>query len=242
MTTYTIFILRRERGARQACWERFVYGSETDHDTVASALRGLNDREPLTNAAGAPVRRIEWECSCLQKRCGACAMLINGRPRLACDARLSEFSEGEIWLEPLKKFPPVCDLVVDRSILFENLKRMRLWLRTDAELADGDQELAYAASGCIQCGCCLEVCPNFYPGGSFFGMAAVPIATRLLTEMPTKEARELARLYAAHAFEGCGKSFACKNICPRGIDTEELMVNANALALWKRKRRKHDTQ
>lgn len=234
---YTISVLRKERGAKETYRESFLFESETDHDTVASALRALNAREPLTNAIGAPVRRIEWECSCLQKRCGACAMLINGRPRLACDAKLSEFPDKTVRLEPLKKFPTVSDLTVDRSILFENLKTLRLWLRTDSELTDRDRELAYASSECIQCGCCLEICPNFYPGGRFFGMSTVPITTRLLAETPVQDAKEIAQLYAKHTFEGCGKSLACKNVCPRKIDTEHLMVNANAFALWKRKRR-----
>ena len=239
---YTISVLRKERGAKETYWESFLFESETGHDTVASALRALNAREPLTNATGTPVRKIEWECSCLQKRCGACAMLVNGRPRLACDARLSEFSDGSVELKPLKKFPTVSDLTVDRSILFENLKTLRLWLRTDSELTDRDRELAYASSECIQCGCCLEICPNFYAGGRFCGMATVPITTRLLVEMPTKEAKEIAKRYVKHTFEGCGKSLACRDVCPRKIDTEKLMVNANALALWKRKRRKNDHQ
>ncbi|MDR2795780.1 MAG: fumarate reductase iron-sulfur subunit, partial [Spirochaetaceae bacterium] len=31
---------------------------------------------------------MNWECSCLQKKCGACAMLINNTPALACDTKL----------------------------------------------------------------------------------------------------------------------------------------------------------
>ncbi len=236
--TYTISVLRKERGSEETYRESFLYEAETEHDTVASALRALNARERLVNADGIPARKIEWECSCLQKKCGACAMLVNGRPRLACDARLSELPSLTVKLEPLKKFPTVCDLVADRSILFENLKTLRLWLRKDAELADRDRELAYASSECIQCGCCLEICPNFYAGGSFSGMASVPVTTRLLAELPTEEAKEIAKLYAVHTFEGCGKSLACKDVCPRKIDTENLMVNANAFALWKRKRRR----
>ena len=234
--SYTISVLRRDRGAKDSYWQSFSYSPLSENDTVATALSRLNEREPLTDETGAAARKIEWECSCLQKKCGACAMVIGGRPQLACDARLSAFQSGLVKIQPLRKFPVVCDLVVDRSILFENLKTLQLWLRSDAELSGRDQELAYEASECIQCGCCLEICPNFYAGGSFFGMATVPITTRLLTEMTPKEYRVLAKLYAAHTFAGCGKSLACKDICPKKIDTEKLMVNANALALWKRKK------
>ena len=51
-------------------------------------------------------------------------------------------------------------------------------------------------------------------------------------------AKEIAKLYARHTFAGCGKSLACKDICPKGIDTEKLLVNANAMAAWKRRKGK----
>lgn len=164
-------------------------------------------------------------------------MVINNRPRLACDAKLSDYDSDRIRVEPLRKFPVVCDLVVDRSILYENLKTLKLWLKEDSELSDYYRDLAYEGSECLQCGCCLEVCPNFYDGGSFFGMATVPITTRLLTEMSKKDYQDIAKEYAKHTFDGCGKSLACRDVCPKNIDTEKLLVNANAMAIWKRKKR-----
>ncbi len=56
------------------------------------------------------------------RKCGACAMLINERPRLACSTFLHMLKGSTITLEPLSKFPLVRDLIVDRSNLFENLK------------------------------------------------------------------------------------------------------------------------
>ena len=88
-----------------------LYETEDPAETVANALTRINER---LEAAGE--RPIRWEHSCLQKKCGACAMVINGRPGLACDARLSEYGET-IRLEPLRKFPRVEDLMVDRSVL-----------------------------------------------------------------------------------------------------------------------------
>lgn len=233
---YTVNILRRDRGSTESYLSTFEYSSDNGADTVASVLTQLDSREQLTDISGSPARKIEWECSCLQKKCGACAMVINGRPRLACDAVLQALGET-ITIEPLRKFPVICDLVVDRSILYENLRTMRLWLRSDADIPESLRELNYASSECIQCGCCLEICPNFAVGGRFFGMSTVPLTMRLLTENDLSECRETAKLYAKHTFAGCGKSLACRNVCPKGIDTEELLVNANAAAVWKRRKR-----
>lgn len=234
---YTLNILRRERGSDESRRESFIFETESKAETVASALTFLNHRNPLKNSDGEISRNIEWECSCLQKKCGACAMVINGRPQLACAALLCECGEN-ISVEPLRKFPVVCDLIVDRSILFENLKTMRLWLSEDADISEEYAALAYESSECLQCGCCLEICPNFYAGGRFFGMSAVPITMRLLCESDKKAHKEIAKQYLSHTFAGCGKSLACRGVCPKGIDTEKLLVNANAIAVWKRKKEK----
>ena len=238
----SIYILRCERGSRSSYWERFIYELRSENDTLATALQIINKKISSQEAEGDPERQIEWECSCLQKKCGACAMVINNRPMLACDARITDIKSEEIRVEPLRKFPVVCDLIVDRSVLFENLKTMKAWLREDAILGDQYRELAYESSECLQCGCCLEVCPNFYPGGLFFGMAAIPVTTRLLTAADRKSFNDISRAYIKHAFEGCGKSLSCKDICPKKIDTEKLLVNANAMAIWKRRGGKHDSK
>ena len=232
---YIVTVIRRERGSDKPYRQSFEYEASGEGDTVAAALTDLNGREELRDIGGELSRRIEWECSCLQKKCGACAMIINGRPGLACDARLADIGTQEIVLEPLRKFPVVCDLITDRSILQENLRTLKLWLREESSLPDRYRDLAYESSECLQCGCCLEICPNFYAGGTFFGMASVPITTRLLTETEKNERREIVREYLRHTYAGCGKSLACRDICPKGIDTEKLLVNANAMAIWKRR-------
>ena len=78
-------------------------------------------------------------------------MRINGVPALACDTRLGALG-GTVRLEPLRKFPVVADLVVDRSVMHQNLKEMKLWLEEEATLAGEKNELAYEASRCLQCG------------------------------------------------------------------------------------------
>ena len=160
-------------------------------------------------------------------------MVVNGRPVLACDARLSDYKKT-VRIEPLRKFPVVADLIVDRSVLFDNLRTLRCWFSDAAEMHERAAELGYEASRCLQCGCCLEVCPNFLPGGVFAGMAGAVPLSRLLAEMQGTERRELSELYRRHVYAGCGKSLACRKVCPAGIDVDGLLVNSNAVAVWKR--------
>ena len=198
---------------------------DTDDTSVAQALDIINGGE-LTDDP------VAWDCSCRQKKCGACAMLINGRPRLACDTRLSEFPGGKIKLAPLRKFPVVRDLMVDRSIIYENLKTLGSWLEGDA--GSDTSGSAYDASRCLQCGCCLEVCPNFFAGSDFFGTSALAPASRLIAEAGENDRNRLYEAYSRHFYSGCGKSLACRDICPAGIDTERMLLNSNAAAIWKR--------
>ena len=235
----TIDILRRRKPDEPPFHQSFLYETADGTETVATTLTNLNDRAELRDTSGQPVGPIRWECSCLQKKCGACAMVISGRPMLACDAKLEAVAKrGKITVAPLKKFPPVADLIVDREPVFKALAEARLWLENSGSVPAENTDIAFETSRCLQCGCCLEVCPNFYAEGPFFGMATVPLTTRLLTELSPADYREIARQYAKHTFAGCGKSLACKDVCPRRIDTEKLLVNANALAVWKRKKEK----
>lgn len=232
---YLLDIWRQKNQDSPGGFRTYCYETDTKGATVASALSELNERSPLTDKDGTPDERIVWECSCLQKKCGACAMLINGRPQLACQARLSEQKKGSIRLEPLHKFPLVADLMVNRDVIFEHLKEMQIWAKPESGITARDKDNAwlYEASRCLQCGCCLEVCPNFAADGRFFGMSAMVPTARLLTALDTASAKSLRQQYGRHIVDGCGKSLACQNICPAGINIEGLMVRSNAVLLWK---------
>ncbi|MEE3403845.1 MAG: succinate dehydrogenase, partial [Acutalibacteraceae bacterium] len=68
---YILNILRRRRGDAKNYRQRFLYEPVTEGDTVATALTELNNREVLADINGTPAEPVEWECSCLQKKCGA---------------------------------------------------------------------------------------------------------------------------------------------------------------------------
>ena len=227
-------IARRASASEPERRQRFVYETSDERATVASALRALNERSPLLDEDGTPAEPIRWECSCLQKKCGACAMLVNGVPRLACDARLAQLRGDVVRLEPLRKFPLVADLMVDRSALFARLAELEVWLEEQVELPQRRSAVAFEGSRCLQCGCCLEVCPNFAVSGGFGGMAAMTPLSRLLAEATPAERTRLAHAYRAGVAGGCGTSLACRTICPAGIDISGLMARSNAAALWRR--------
>ncbi len=227
---YILEIWRQKSVDEKGAFRKYLYETDSESATVASALAELNSKDVLTDISGEITEKIVWECSCMQKKCGACAMVINGKPCLACDTKL--YGNNTVRIEPLRKFPVVADLMVNRDIIFDDLSRMKVWAEKEISAGDKENDFMYEASRCLQCGCCLEVCPNFVSGGSFFGMSAMVPSSRLLAGMDKHAARDLRKQFGKRITDGCGKSFACRNICPAGIDIEKLMARSDAAVLW----------
>ena len=228
-----IEILRRRKNEENSYLQIFDYEKTGNDETVLSVLNNLNLREDLRDINGEKAERIAFKSSCGQKKCGSCAMRINGRPALACATRVSQFGDT-IRLEPLKKFPVIEDLIVDRSIMEENLRQMKVFFENKAIISEKRNQVSYEASRCLQCGCCLEVCPNFSIKNSFTGMAAAMPMTRIINELDKKQLKEISKAYSKYVFEGCGKSLSCVDVCPAKIKIEDMLVNSNAIAIWKR--------
>ncbi len=232
---YIIQIKRQGNRTSECYWQEFFFEGD-NNPSVASVLRALNARTPLVDCSGKESTPIFWECGCMVRKCGACAMRINGIPRLACSTFLNALKVKKIILEPLSKFPVVKDLAVDRSAIFEKLKDIHLWLESDAFITDYAQERCYQSARCLLCGCCLEVCPNFSVSGKFAGAIAPVNTFRVLNEEQDNDHKaKISALYKQFYFERCGKSLSCQNICPAGIPVEELMVRSNAAAIWKKR-------
>lgn len=229
---YTLRIKRQKDKESKPYWQEFEIEAEEDF-SIAAILNELNGRSELKSKAGEVVEPIAWECGCMVRKCGACAMRINGVPRLACSTFLNTIKGKTIVLEPLSKFPIVKDLIVDRSVVFESLKKINLWLESEACMTEERHEVRYQSARCIMCGCCLEICPNFQVGKDFIG-AIAPVNTYRILNEETDDLHhaEISDAYKKHYYEGCGKSLACLDICPASIPVDELMARSNAAAVW----------
>jgi succinate dehydrogenase / fumarate reductase iron-sulfur subunit len=180
-----------------------------------------------------------WDSGCLEEVCGACTMLINGKVRQSCSALVDKL-EQPITLEPMTKFPIVRDLYVDRSRLFNDLKKVKAWVPIDGtyDLGSGPpisqelQEERYPLSRCISCGCCLEACPQYTPSNHFVGAAVISQA-RLFNDHPTGKALKNERLEALMQEGGiadCGKSGNCVEVCPKQIPLLESIATVQRQA------------
>lgn len=208
-------------------WERFEVPWQPQMNVI-SALMQIQ-RDPVT-ADGKKVAPVVWESSCLEEVCGACTMLVDGKVRQACSTLIDRIRKNDdhvIRLAPMTKFPLVRDLVVDRSRMFDDLKRVKAWIELDGshELGPGPrqspekQEEAYPLSRCMTCGCCMEACPQINERSKFVGPHAISLV-RLYNLHPSGKMHAGERLDALMGEGGvqdCGKAQNCVEVCPKEI-------------------------
>jgi succinate dehydrogenase / fumarate reductase iron-sulfur subunit len=226
--TVRLKVRRQDAGDRPETkrWEQFEVAWQPQMNVI-SALMDVQ-KNPVT-VDKKKVAPVTWECSCLEEVCGACTMVINGKVRQSCTAMIDQLApNGEtITLEPMSKFPLVRDLIVDRSRMFEDLKKVKAWIQLDGtyELGPGprqspeNQEEAYPLSRCMTCGCCLEACPQVNDSSKFIGPAAIN-QVRLFNLHPSGKmhaAERLETLMGEGGIGDCGKAQNCVEVCPKEI-------------------------
>ena len=260
-------VLRQEGPDAESRWESFLYDGPMDN-TIAGVLDYINNNleesrpaapdgipDDIVDENGKNTTRITWESSCLQGVCGACAMVINGRPALACETFLRDLKGREITLRPLSKFPVIRDLMVDRSSIEENLREMNVYIEeyhpADEKPVSFPRETSspaapdltsrsaklkpaapvglpqeYTVSKCLKCGLCLEVCPNYRKDKRFFG-ALYAGDCYLVATRNIRKSDEIRDAYRKRFGGSCSKSMACMRVCPMEIDMVASMAKLN---------------
>jgi len=224
------YILKIYRGtAKNQYWEEFELPLR-EGENVISALMEIQKR-PL-NRKGKKVAPVVWEQGCLEEVCGSCSMLVDGFPRQACTALiknyLKESKKRVITLAPFSKFPLVRDLIVDRSSMFEGLKKVHGWIEEEGSreesgfgplISQKKQQVMYSLSTCMTCGCCQEACPQLNKKSQFIGPAPISQA-RLFNAHPTGRMQRHLRLRSLMEEGGisaCGNAQNCVEVCPKNI-------------------------
>lgn len=226
-------IKRQEGPGKPSYWEEFKLPYRANANIISCLME--IQRNPIT-ADGKRVVPVVWDCNCLEEVCGACTMVINGKARQSCSALVETLTQP-ITLEPLKSFPVVRDLMVDRSRMFEALKRVKAWVPIDGthdlgpgpKQAPADQEWMYKLSECMTCGCCMEACPNYNEGSDFIGPAPVN-QVRLFNAHPTGKMHAGDRLDALMGPGGineCGNAQNCVKACPKEIPLTTSIADLN---------------
>jgi succinate dehydrogenase / fumarate reductase iron-sulfur subunit len=227
------FRIRRQDGPNaEAYWEDFVIPWKPKHNVISCLME---IRYNPVNANGEKVRPVIWDSNCMEEVCGACTMIINGKPQQACSTLVDQL-EQPIVLEPLTKFPLVRDLQVDRTAMFQALVDTKAWIDIDGSqdvhvgaprISPKDWERDYDFSRCMTCGCCMEVCPQYNSKSKFIGPAPLGQVHRMVHH-PTGRYHKDSRLHAIMREGGitdCGNAQNCIEVCPKDIALTDAIAD-----------------
>lgn len=224
---YEIRIKRCKKGTDRQYFQSFIFEGNGE-ETVAAVLDYLNTNDDTFDKDGNPAEKIIWSCSCNQGICGACSMVINNRPLLACKTKLKDLKGDVVTLEPLTKFPLVADLETDRSELYKAPIAHGIWNNGKAAVDKKQFALEYEASKCMKCGICVEVCPNTDIRNVNFGAVfAVDCYLNKVQNSEKSDKKRIKKEYDRSFAGGCSKSMACAQNCPAKIDLKKLISYMN---------------
>ena len=191
---------------------------------------------------------LQFDFVCRAGICGSCAMVINGRPGLACRT-LTENAGPDITLLPLPAFELIGDLSVDTGKWMRAMsERLQTWVhmkeaevdtrrieeRMEPDLADEIYEL----DRCIECGCCVAACGTALMRKDFVGAVGVNKIARF--RLDPRDARDDADFYEMVGTDegvfGCMSLLGCQDVCPKNLPlaTQIAFVRRKmAAAGWK---------
>ncbi|MGB9803479.1 fumarate reductase iron-sulfur subunit [Desulfofundulus sp.] len=171
---------------------------------------------------------LMFDFVCRAAICGSCAMLVNGKPRLACKT-LTKDLPSRITLFPLPVFKLVGDLSVDTGTWFRHMSlKTEAWIHTNREFDPRareermDNETAlkiYEAERCIECGCCIAGCATANIRADFIGAAGINRVARFMVD--PRDERSPQEYFEVVGTEegafGCVGLMACEDNCPMGL-------------------------
>ena len=182
---------------------------------------------------------IAFDSDCREGICGACGFLVNGVPHgpdpgtTVCQLHMRRFGDGDrIVLEPwrAKAFPPIKDLVVDRSA-FDRIIAAGGYTSVNVGGApDGNAvliskdtvEQAMDAAVCIACGACVAACKN--ASAALFTSAKIGHLS-LLPQGQVERAVRAVNMVERHDAEGfgsCSNEGECEAVCPKEISITNI--------------------
>jgi succinate dehydrogenase/fumarate reductase iron-sulfur protein len=213
-------------------------GQLAAHDLELGAKASILDA--LFALQRGPCPDLAFRFSCRVGMCGSCAVVVNGRERLACTTLVSTIGE-RLQIEPLRNLPQIRDLAVDMKPFFDAYARVMPQFIPRDELnqrefyqmprENSSWRMDDRQPQCIDCGACWSACALVGLHPRYAGPMALHRALTLVTDLREKAARERLDLVAgeAGAFR-CHTLGNCREACPSGISPTRSIERLKRLA------------
>ena len=172
---------------------------------------------------------LQFDFVCRAGICGSCAMVVNGRPGLACRTLTAELP-ADITLAPLPTFELIGDLSVNTGKWMRGMsERLQTWVHQQDAEADlrrleerMEPELAekiYELDRCIECGCCVAACGTARMREDFVGAVGLNKIARF--RLDPRDTRDDEAFYELIGDDdgvfGCMTLLGCHDVCPKQL-------------------------
>ena len=179
---------------------------------------------------------LSYRWSCRMAICGSCGMMVDGKPRLACQTFVRDHLPGPVRVEALAHFPIERDLVVSVDGFVEKLEGIKPYLfpKEPRTLEQGEYlqtphqlEIFEQYSACINCMLCYSACPQFGLNPDFTGPGILALLHRYNAD--SRDGGRSERSAVLNAEDGvwtCTAVGYCSVVCPKGVDPANA-INQN---------------
>jgi succinate dehydrogenase / fumarate reductase, iron-sulfur subunit len=197
------------------------------------AKPGMTMLEALFEVLNKHDGSVSFRFCCRGAVCGACAMMINGKIRLACETQVSAMLEKRepILISPLPHKKVVKDLVVDMDPFFQQMVSIKPYLVAkepypEKEMLQSEKERAKLTEpiDCILCGSCSSACTVAWWDPNYLGPASIEKVYRFVAD--SRDSIRDERLDMVDGEDGvwrCHTIFNCVDVCPKKINQTEAI-------------------
>ena len=166
---------------------------------------------------------LAFSYNCRYKKCGLCAVEVDGHPSLACITFLREHQT----IGPLSNLPLHKDLVINRSLLEALLMRERIFM-TKGLAQESEHPLNHpfpqfrlhpdleTLLSCIECLCCQASCPVLSAGKNTPYAGPFVFVKLAQLHLDPRDSLDRASQAVQLGIEACSGCRQC--VCPQNID------------------------
>jgi len=175
---------------------------------------------------------LAFRSSCRAATCGSCAMIINGKPGLACRTQVATFASRTIVLEPLPNLEIIKDLVVDLTPFWTMYERVKPYLvrrspAPEKEIlqTEDDRKRIDQFVNCILCACCYGACEVLRREPDYVGPAALAKLQRFMLDSRDERGENwLETVNTSQGVWGCDTLLRCIDACPKDVRPTDGIV------------------
>lgn len=230
----TLKVWRQKNNQDKGRFETYQLDGVNEHMSFLEMMDVLNEK--LVKEQKEPVA---FDHDCREGICGACSMVIDGRPHgpndltTTCQLHMRYYKDGDtITIEPFraKAFPVIRDLVVDRSAFDRIINKGGFISVSTGQAVEANSmpvekhkaDKAFESAECIGCGACVASCVN--ASAMLFVSAKISHLALLPQGQAERDIRvqQMVEQMDAEGFGNCSNTGACAVECPKGISLENI--------------------